>query len=136
MSVQIYRCPYCGRDDFASAKGLNQHQRQKQACFTKMKQKYNVDRGYVTAQETIETLPVYPIERQLNNQNILSCVSQINRNFRLHFPQATDHVQSQVAHLPRLNQNEEDYATAREYPSDNSINNGFNQTIDSEEEKE
>ena len=52
------------------------------------------------------------------------------------FPQATDHIQSQVAHLPRLNQNEEDYATAREYPSDNSINDGFNQTIDSEEEIE
>ena len=77
----------------ASAKGLNQHQRQKQACFTKMKQKYNVDRGYVTAQETIETLPVYPINRQPNNHNISSFVSEINRNFRLRFPQATDHIQ-------------------------------------------
>ena len=49
MSAQIYQCLYCGRNNFASAKGLSQHQRQKQACFTKMKQKYNVDRGYVTA---------------------------------------------------------------------------------------
>ena len=51
---QIYRCQFCGHDDFASAKGLNQHQCQKQACFTKLRQKYVVDNGYRTAQETIQ----------------------------------------------------------------------------------
>ena len=94
MSAQTFSCPHCGRDDFASAKGVNQHQRQKQACFTKMKQKHNLDKGYVTAHKTIETLPVYPINRQPNNHNILSFVSEINRNFRLRFPQATDHIQA------------------------------------------
>ena len=97
-----------------------------------MQQKYNLDKGYVTAQETIATLPVYPINRQPNDDRISSYVSQVNRNFRHHLATSTNQIQSNVARLPRSHANEENYATAREYLSDDDTNDEFNQTIDSD----
>ena len=54
MWKPTYRCQHCNRHDFASAKGLTQHQQQNCLCFTEMKEKFGEDTGYLTARE--ETL--------------------------------------------------------------------------------
>ena len=64
MSKPSYQCPYCKRNNFASLKGLTQHQQQNRVCFNKMREKYGEDTGYLTARETLECMPVMTINKQ------------------------------------------------------------------------
>ena len=79
METTFYRCSYCGRDNFASKRGLAQHQTQNKSCATKMRQKVGEDAGYFAAHETLECLTVMPIARAPSNFEYSSFVAQSAR---------------------------------------------------------
>ena len=83
MASPFYRCPYCGREDFASSKGLTQHQQQNRLCLNKMRDKFSTDSGYFTAKETLECLPVLDNDFLLKGRSHLRSSSprNIHQNF-------------------------------------------------------
>ncbi len=64
-------CKYCGRDNFASARGLSHHLVKFKACRDKEKAELlGVDQGYMTAQEFLEVTEITRRQKRDDNEHL------------------------------------------------------------------
>ena len=136
MASPFYRCPYCGREDFASSKGLTQHQQQNRLCLNKMRDKFSTDSGYFTAKETLECLPVLTINRHQTNSSYPLFAHQLDQTNAIKAPLLLSNKRKHNEKHNNRSKFEDHYATAQEYlTNDDESDDGFVNVADSDTEQ-